>query len=200
MVVNGKPARQARVDRDYGIVFQDPVLYDWRTVAKNIALPLELARWDRRRRAERVRAMLELVELQGFEGHHPWQLSGGMQQRVSIARALSFDPALLLMDEPFGALDEMTRERLNMELLRIWEASGSTIVFVTHSIAEAVFLSTRVVVMSARPGRISDLVPIDLPQPRTGATREEPRFFELVTRVREALHMGADLERAEATA
>jgi NitT/TauT family transport system ATP-binding protein len=200
VVVNGKPARQARIDRDYGIVFQDPVLYDWRTVAKNIALPLELARWDRRRRAERVRAMLELVELQGFEGHHPWQLSGGMQQRVSIARALSFDPALLLMDEPFGALDEMTRERLNMELLRIWEASGSTIVFVTHSIAEAVFLSTRVVVMSARPGRISDVVPIDLPQPRTGATREEPRFFELVTRVREALHMGADLERAEAEA
>jgi NitT/TauT family transport system ATP-binding protein len=202
VVVNGKSARQARIDRDYGIVFQDPVLYDWRTVAKNIALPLELARWDRRRRAERVRAMLELVELQGFESHHPWQLSGGMQQRVSIARALSFDPALLLMDEPFGALDEMTRERLNIELLRIWEASGSTIVFVTHSIAEAVFLSTRVVVMSARPGRISDVVPIDLPQPRTGATREEPRFFELVTRVREALHMGADLERtaAEATA
>ena len=200
VVVNGKPARQARIDRDYGIVFQDPVLYDWRTVAKNIALPLELARWDRRRRTERVRAMLELVELQGFESHHPWQLSGGMQQRVSIARALSFDPALLLMDEAFGALDEMTRERLNMELLRIWEASGSTIVFVTHSIAEAVFLSTRVVVMSARPGRISDVVPIDLPQPRTGATREEPRFFELVTRVREALHMGADLERAEAEA
>jgi NitT/TauT family transport system ATP-binding protein len=200
VVVNGKPARQARIDRDYGIVFQDPVLYDWRTVAKNIALPLELARWDRRRRTERVRAMLELVELQGFESHHPWQLSGGMQQRVSIARALAFDPALLLMDEPFGALDEMTRERLNMELLRIWEASGSTIVFVTHSIAEAVFLSTRVVVMSARPGRISDLIPIDLPQPRTGATREEPRFFELVTRVREALHMGADLERAEAEA
>jgi NitT/TauT family transport system ATP-binding protein len=200
VTVNGKPARRARIDRDYGIVFQDPVLYDWRTVAKNIALPLELARWGRRRRAERVRAMLELVELQGFESHHPWQLSGGMQQRVSIARALSFDPALLLMDEPFGALDEMTRERLNMELLRIWEASGSTIVFVTHSIAEAVFLSTRVVVMSARPGRISDLVPIDLPQPRTGATREEPRFFELVTRVREALHMGSDLERAGAEA
>jgi NitT/TauT family transport system ATP-binding protein len=205
VVVNGKPARQARVDRDYGIVFQDPVLYDWRTVAKNIALPLEIARWDRRRRAERVKAMLELVELHGFADHHPWQLSGGMQQRVSIARALSFDPALLLMDEPFGALDEMTRERLNLELLRIWEASGSTIVFVTHSIAEAVFLSTRVVVMSARPGRISDLVPIDLPQPRTGATREDPRFFELVTRVREALHMGADLEHgspspAEATA
>ncbi len=194
-VVNGKPARQARIDRDYGIVFQDAVLYDWRTVAKNIALPLELARWDRRRRNAKVREMLELVELTGFEHHHPWQLSGGMQQRVSIARALSFDPALLLMDEPFGALDEMTRERMNMELLRIWEASGSTVVFVTHSISEAVFLSTRVVVMSPRPGRISDVIAIDLPQPRTAATREEPRFFECVTKVREALHLGRDLDR-----
>jgi NitT/TauT family transport system ATP-binding protein len=193
--VNGKPAGQARRDHDYGIVFQDAVLYDWRTVSKNIALPLELAGWDRRRRTERVREMMELVELGGFGDHHPWQLSGGMQQRVAIARALSFDPPLLLMDEPFGALDEMTRERLNLELLRIWEASGSTIVFVTHSIAEAVFLSTRVVVMSARPGRISDVIPIDLPQPRGAATREEPRFFELVTRVREALHLGSDLDR-----
>jgi NitT/TauT family transport system ATP-binding protein len=197
--INGKPAKRARIDRDYGIIFQDPVLYDWRTVARNIALPLELAKWPRAKRTQRVREMLALVELSGFETHHPWQLSGGMQQRVSIARALSFDPALLLMDEPFGALDEMTRERLNMELLRIWEASGSTIVFVTHSIAEAVFLSTRVVVMSPRPGRISELIPIDLPQPRTAATREEPRFFELVTRVREALHLGADLDRAERT-
>jgi NitT/TauT family transport system ATP-binding protein len=193
--VNGKPARQARIDRDYGIVFQDAVLYDWRTVAKNIALPLEIARWNRRRRASKVQQMLELVELTGFENHHPWQLSGGMQQRVSIARALSFDPALLLMDEPFGALDEMTRERLNMELLQIWDASGSTVVFVTHSIAEAVFLSTRVVVMSPRPGQISGLISIDLPQPRTAATREEPRFFELVTQVREALHLGHDLDR-----
>ncbi len=193
--VNGKPARQARIDRDYGIVFQDAVLYDWRNVAKNIALPLELARWNRRRRAAKVKEMLELVELGGFENHHPWQLSGGMQQRVAIARALSLDPALLLMDEPFGALDEMTRERMNMELLRIWEASGSTVVFVTHSIAEAVFLSTRVVVLSPRPGRISDLISIDLSQPRTAATREEPRFFELVTDVREALHLGHDVER-----
>jgi NitT/TauT family transport system ATP-binding protein len=196
--VNGKPARQARIDRDYGIVFQDPVLYDWRTVAKNIALPLELARWERRRRAAKVKEMLELVELTGFENHRPWQLSGGMQQRVSIARALSFDPALLLMDEPFGALDEMTRERMNMELLRIWEASGSTVVFVTHSISEAVFLSTRVVVMSPRPGRISSVISIDLAQPRTATTREEPHFFELVTEVREALHLGHDLERAHA--
>jgi NitT/TauT family transport system ATP-binding protein len=193
--VNGKPARQARIDRDYGIVFQDAVLYDWRTVAKNIALPLELARWDRRRRAAKVQEMLELVELEGFATHRPWQLSGGMQQRVSIARALSFDPALLLMDEPFGALDEMTRERLNMELLQIWGSSGSTVVFVTHSIAEAVFLSTRVIVMSPRPGRISDVIPIDLPQPRTAGTREEPRFFELVTLVREALHLGREADQ-----
>jgi NitT/TauT family transport system ATP-binding protein len=198
--VNGKPARQARRDHDYGIVFQDPVLYDWRTVARNIVLPLELAGWDRRRRSERVREMLELVELGAFADHHPWQLSGGMQQRVSIARALSFDPPLLLMDEPFGALDEMTRERLNAELLRIWAASESTVVFVTHSIAEAVFLSTRVVVMSARPGRISRVIPIDLPQPRGPTTREAARFFELVTEVREALHLGSDLERTEATA
>jgi len=134
--------------------------------------------------------MLRLVELSGFESHYPWQLSGGMQQRVSIARALSFSPPLLLMDEPFGALDEMTRERLNMELLRIWQETGSTVVFVTHSISEAVFLSTRVVVMSARPGRIAELIEIDLPQPRTAATREEPSFFELVTVVREALARG----------
>ena len=174
------------------------MLYDWRTVAKNIALPLELARWDRRRRTAKVQEMLELVELSGFENHYPWQLSGGMQQRVSIARALSFDPALLLMDEPFGALDEMTRERMNMELLRIWEASSSTVVFVTHSIAEAVFLSTRVVVMSPRPGRISNVISTDLPQPRSATTREDARFFELVTEVREALHLGHDLERAPA--
>ena len=192
VVVNGKSAHQARLDRDYGIVFQDAVLYDWRTIAKNIALPLELGGWDKRRRRERVDEMLQLVELEGFSDHYPWQLSGGMQQRVSIARALSFSPALLLMDEPFGALDEMTRERLNAELLRIWADTKSTIVFVTHSIAEAVFLSTRVVVMSPRPGRISSVVGIDLPQPRTAVTREEPRFFELVTAVREALHVGSE--------
>jgi NitT/TauT family transport system ATP-binding protein len=191
VVVNGKTARRAREDRDYGIVFQDAVLFDWRTVAKNIALPLEMLGWDRRRRTERVKEMLRLVELDGFEGHHPWQLSGGMQQRVSIARALSFSPALLLMDEPFGALDEMTRERLNLELLRIWEALGSTIVFVTHSISEAVFLSTRVVVMSPRPGRITDVVDIDLPRPRSAETREQPRYFELVADVRHKLR-GSD--------
>ena len=188
--VNGKTAHRARLDHDYGIVFQEAVLYDWRTVSKNIALPLELLRWSKEKRAARVDELLRLVELQGFEDHHPWQLSGGMQQRVAIARALSFDPALLLMDEPFGALDEMTRERLNLELLRIWDASGSTIVFVTHSIPEAVFLSTRVVVMSARPGRVSAIVDVDLPYPRTARTREEPRFFELVTDVRERLAGG----------
>jgi NitT/TauT family transport system ATP-binding protein len=190
VVVNGKSAHQARVDRDYGIVFQDAVLYDWRTVAKNISLPLEMLGWSRRRRTDRVRELLELVELTGFEGNHPWELSGGMQQRVSIARALSFEPALLLMDEPFGALDEMTRERLNAELLRIWADTGSTIVFVTHSISEAVFLSTRVVVMSPRPGRVAGIVDVDLPQPRTAETREEPRFFELVTNVRDKLRSG----------
>jgi NitT/TauT family transport system ATP-binding protein len=193
VLVNGKSAHQARLDRDYGIVFQAAVLYDWRTVAKNIALPLELLGWDRQRRSERVREMLDLVELSGFEDHHPWQLSGGMQQRVSIARALSFSPALLLMDEPFGALDEMTRERLNLELLEIWRETGSTVIFVTHSISEAVFLSTRVVVMSARPGQIAGIVPVDLKHPRTAETREDPRFFELVTAVREQLHgSGAD--------
>src|SRR5262245_7978023 len=191
--VGGKTAHRARLDRDYGMVFQEAVLYDWRTVSKNIALPLEMLGWSRARRQERVDAMVDLVELSGFEKHHPWELSGGMQMRVAIARALAFDPSLLLMDEPFGALDEMTRERLNLELLRIWEAAASTIVFVTHSIAEAVFLSTRVVVMSPRPGRVAAVVEVDLPQPRTTDTREEPRFFELVTEVRELLrgHMGA---------
>ena len=192
VVVNGKSAHQARVDRDYGIVFRDAGLFDWRTVEKNISLPLEMMRWDRRRRAERVRELVDLVELKGFESHHPWQLSGGMQQRVAIARALSFSPPLLLMDEPFGALDEMTRERLNIELLRIWDALGSTIVFVTHSISEAVFLSTRVVVMSPRPGRITGIVDVDLPQPRTAETREQPRFFELVADVRHRLRGGGE--------
>ncbi|HST15761.1 MAG TPA: ABC transporter ATP-binding protein [Gaiellaceae bacterium] len=187
VVVNGKSARQARNDHDYGIVFQDSVLFDWRTVAKNISMPLELLGWDRAKRKERIDEMLRLVELQGFGDHHPWQLSGGMQQRVSIARALAFEPALLLMDEPFGALDEMTRERLNLELLSIWQQLGSTVVFVTHSISEAVFLSTRVVVMSPRPGRIAGIVDVDLPYPRTVETREAPRYFELVTEVRELL-------------
>jgi NitT/TauT family transport system ATP-binding protein len=191
--VNGKSAHQARLDHDYGMVFQDSVLFDWRNVAKNVALPLEMLGWDRTKRKERVEEMLRLVELQGFGDHYPWQLSGGMQMRVAIARALAFEPALLLMDEPFGALDEMTRERLNIELLELWRRMESTIVFVTHSISEAVFLSTRVVVMSPRPGRIAGVVDIDLPQPRSFDTREDPRFFEHVTAVRELLRgVGAD--------
>jgi NitT/TauT family transport system ATP-binding protein len=191
--VNGKSAPRARLDHDYGMVFQDSVLFDWRTVSKNVALPLEVLGYDRAKRKARVEEMLRLVELQGFGDHHPWQLSGGMQMRVAIARALSFEPALLLMDEPFGALDEMTRERLNIELLEIWRRMRSTIVFVTHSISEAVFLSTRVIVMSPRPGRVAGVVDIDLPQPRTNDTREDPHFFELVTEVRELLRgVGAD--------
>ena len=185
--VNGKPARQARLDRDYGMVFQAPVLMDWRTVARNIELPLEIMGFPRAERARRSTDLLRLVELEGFGDRHPWQLSGGMQQRVAIARALAFDPKLLLMDEPFGALDEMTRERMNLELMKIWSRTGTTIVFVTHSIPEAVFLSTRVAVMSPRPGRISRIVEVDLPQPRTAETRDLERYFELVTAVREAL-------------
>jgi NitT/TauT family transport system ATP-binding protein len=195
--VNDKPARQARLDRDYGMVFQAPVLMDWRTIDRNIELPLEIMGFPKAERARRSAELLRLVELEGFEGKHPWQLSGGMQQRVAIARALAFDPKLLLMDEPFGALDEMTRERMNLELMRIWSTTGTTVVFVTHSIPEAVFLSTRVVVMSARPGRISRVIDVDLPQPRTVDTRELDRYFELVTAVREALRqhegdLGAD--------
>jgi NitT/TauT family transport system ATP-binding protein len=197
--VNGKSAHQARIDRDYGIVFQSPVLFDWRTVEENVELPLEVGGVDKRKRAERAQAMLALVELTGFEKRYPWQLSGGMQQRVAIARALSFEPAILLMDEPFGALDEMTRERLNLELLGIWRQTGTTIVFVTHSIPEAVFLSTKVVVMSARPGRIVDVIDVDLPQPRNDLTREDARYFSFITRVRESLRgrvEGASLRAA----
>ncbi len=190
--VNGKTAQQARRDRDYGMVFQAPVLFDWRTVEDNVKLPLEILGWDGPRRTARAREMLELVELSDFLQHHPYQLSGGMQQRVAIARALAFAPAILLMDEPFGALDEMTRERMNSEVLRIWQQTGTTILFVTHSIPEAVFLSSRVVVMSARPGRITRIVDVDLSQPRTEDTRESRRYFELVTEVREALRAGGD--------
>jgi NitT/TauT family transport system ATP-binding protein len=191
--VNGKPARRARRDRDYGMVFQAPVLMDWRSVLDNVRLPLEIMGWDRTRRTAKAREMLDLVELGDFLGHYPYQLSGGMQQRVAIARALAFEPAILLMDEPFGALDEMTRERMNGEVLRIWERTGTTIVFVTHSIPEAVFLSSRVVVMSRRPGRITRIVEVDLPRPRDELTRESRRYFELVTEVREALRAGGGL-------
>ena len=206
VTVNGKPARRARLDRDYGMVFQAPVLFDWRTIDENVQLPLEVMGMPRGERQRRSAEMLSLVELSDFGRHHPWQLSGGMQQRAAIARALAFEPKLLLMDEPFGALDEMTRERMNDELLRIWERTGTTVVFVTHSIPEAVFLSSRVVVMSARPGRITHTVEIDLPRPRNEATRETERYFSLITEVREALRgghelaPGADLEREAAEA
>ena len=186
--VNGKSAAQARLDRDYGMVFQQATLYDWRTVSRNVQLPLEVMGYPRAERERRAQEMLRLVQLEEFGRRFPWQLSGGMQQRVSIARALAFEPALLLMDEPFGALDEMTRERMQLELLRIWSQTATTVVFVTHSIPEAVFLSSRVVVMSARPGRVSGVIPIDLPQPRDFQTREDPRFFQKLTEVRECLH------------
>jgi NitT/TauT family transport system ATP-binding protein len=187
ITIKGKPAHQARLDRDYGFVFQAPVLYDWRTVLRNVQLPLEVMRYSASERNQRAREMLNLVGLKDFERHYPWQLSGGMQQRVSIARALAFKPSILLMDEPFGALDELTRERMNMELLNIWGRTETTVIFVTHSIAEAVFLSNRVVVMTPRPGRIEKIVEIDLPRPRTIETREQTRYFELITAVREGL-------------
>ncbi len=185
--VNGKTPLQARMDRDYGMVFQAATLYKWRTVAKNVQLPLELMGYPASQRRERAQAMLDMVELGDFGRHYPRQLSGGMQQRVAIARALAFEPSLLLMDEPFGALDEFTRERMNLELLRIWQQTQITVVFVTHSIAEAVFLSNRIVVMSPRPGRITTLVDVDLPYPRNFETRELPLYFEKVTEVRELL-------------
>ena len=190
IMVNGKPAHQARLDRDYGMVFQSPVLFEWRSVQANVELPLEVLKINKAEREKRASDMLALVELSKFTNHYPWQLSGGMQQRVAIARALAFKPAILLMDEPFGALDEITRERMNDELLNIWARTKTTIIFVTHSIPEAVFLSTRIVVMSPRPGRITKLIDIDLPQPRNIETRESKRFFELATEVREALRSG----------
>jgi NitT/TauT family transport system ATP-binding protein len=199
VMVNAKPAHQARLDRDYGMVFQAPVLFEWRTVEDNVKLPLELSGMGRTERTERAREMLALVELTEFARHHPYQLSGGMQQRVAIARALAFSPAILLMDEPFGALDEMTRERMNSEVLRIWEQMGITIIFVTHSIPEAVFLSSRVVVMSARPGRITRTISVDLPRPRGIDTRENRRYFELVTEVREALRSSEGGQMVEPT-
>ncbi len=187
VTVNAKPAAQARIDQDYGMAFQQAGLFDWRTVEKNIELPLELKGWDKARRRARAQEMLELVKLSDFARHMPWQLSGGMQQRVAIARALAAHPQLLLMDEPFGALDEMTREHMQAELLRICGETETTVVFVTHSIPEAVYLSDRVVVMSPRPGRITDTIDVDLGPLRNEDTRELTVFFDKITEVREAL-------------
>jgi NitT/TauT family transport system ATP-binding protein len=187
ITVNGKPAAQARVDQDYGMAFQQAGLFDWRTVERNIELPLELKGWDKERRRSRAQEMLQLVKLAEFARHMPWQLSGGMQQRIAIARALAAHPKLLLMDEPFGALDEMTREHMQAELLQICAATSTTVVFVTHSIPEAVYLSDRVVVMSPRPGRITDVVDVTLGRHRTEDTREAAAFYNKVTEVREAL-------------
>lgn len=192
ITVKGKTPRQARLDREFGMVFQAPVLFEWRTVWNNVLLPMEIMGTPPTIAQEKAVAMLELVGLSAFREYYPWQLSGGMQQRVAIARALVFHPSILLMDEPFGALDELTRERLNNELLNIWHhEESSTVLFVTHSIPEAVFLSSRVVVLSPRPGRIDRIVEIDLPRPRTPQMRFLPRFFGLVTEVRQALREDA---------
>lgn len=184
--VFGKSAHQARMDQDYGMAFQSAGLFEWRKVAANIELPLEMMGYSKKERAERSAEMLDLVKLPDFGDHYPWQLSGGMQQRIAIARSLAFKPQLLLMDEPFGALDEMTREHMQNELLTITAELGTTVVFVTHSISESAFLSDRVVVLSPRPGKIHSIVDVSLGE-RTDDTREEPAFFEKATEIREAL-------------
>jgi NitT/TauT family transport system ATP-binding protein len=192
VLVNGKSARQSRLDQDYGMAFQQSGLFEWRTVRKNIELPLELKGWGKAKRRARADEMLELVQLAEFGDHLPWQLSGGMQQRVAIARALAAHPPLLLMDEPFGALDEMTREHMQAELLRICDAADTTVVFVTHSIPEATFLSDRVAVMSSRPGRVTEDVAIELAHPRHPDIEDTDDFFHLTTRLRGALSDGMD--------
>ena len=188
--VNGMSPHEARANRAYGYVFQAPALYPWRSVARNIALPLEIMGFSKAEREARIAKGLELVNLSGFGGKYPWQLSGGMQQRASIARALSFDPDLLLMDEPFGALDEIVRDMLNQQLLRLWDVTGKTVLFVTHSIPEAVFLSTHIVVMSPRPGRIYDVIECNFPRDRALDIRETPEFLAIANRVRHGLREG----------
>ena len=188
--VNGLSPAQARLARQYGYVFQSPALFPWRTIERNVTLPLEIMGLPRAERRRRARAYLELVKLDGFGRKYPWQLSGGMQQRASIARALSFEPQLLLMDEPFGALDEIVRDKLNAELLRLWAETRKTVLFVTHSILEAVFLSTRIVVMSPRPGRIIDVIEVGLPPARNLELRDSPEFLAVAQRVRDGLRAG----------
>jgi NitT/TauT family transport system ATP-binding protein len=194
ILVNGVSPEEARKTRCYGYVFQSAALYPWRSIARNVALPLEVMSVPAAERAERVRNNLALVNLTGFERKFPWQLSGGMQQRASIARALSFDPALLLMDEPFGSLDEIVRDHLNEQLLQLWGKTRKTVIFVTHSIPEAVFLSTRIIVMSPRPGRIHDVIECDLPSPRMLDIRETPEFLRIAHRVRQGLREGHSYE------
>jgi len=190
LTVNGMSAEAARLARSYGYVFQAPALFPWRTIEKNLKLPLEIMGYSEIEQQQRVERYLSMVNLTGFERKFPWQLSGGMQQRVSIARALSFDPALLLMDEPFGALDEIVRDHLNEQLLQLWKSTGKTVLFVTHSIPEAVFLSTRIVVMSPRPGRIFDVIDCDFPTERSLEIRETPEFLKVAQRVRNGLRAG----------
>lgn len=190
ITVNGTTPEKARKDRAYGYVFQAPALYPWRTIERNVALPLEIMGHSKAEQAERVKRTLELVNLSGFEKKYPWQLSGGMQQRASIARALAFDADLLLMDEPFGALDEIVRDHLNEQLLQLWAKTNKTICFVTHSIPEAVYLSTKIVVMSPRPGRVTDVIESPLPKERPLDIRETPEFLEIAARVREGLKAG----------
>jgi NitT/TauT family transport system ATP-binding protein len=188
--VNGLPPGEARLARQYGYVFQAPALYPWRTIARNVTLPLEIFGMPKVEREQRAQHYLGLVGLNDFAARFPWQLSGGMQQRASIARALSFEPKLLLMDEPFGALDEIVRDNLNLQLLRLWHRTQKTVLFVTHSIPEAVFLSTRIVVMSPRPGRIIDIIPCAFARERTLDIRDTPEFLAVAHRVREGLRAG----------
>ena len=190
ILVNGVSPGEARLQRHYGYIFQAPALYPWRTIERNVMLPLEIMGFDAKERRARMEKYLKLVNLSGFERKFPWQLSGGMQQRASIARALSFDPALLLMDEPFGALDEIVRDHLNEQLLRLWNQTGKTVMFVTHSIPEAVFLSSKIVVMSPRPGRIIDIIDCDFPRDRSLEIRETPEFLKIAQRVRTGLRAG----------
>jgi NitT/TauT family transport system ATP-binding protein len=190
LTVNGMSPDEARKSRAYGYVFQAAGLYPWRTIAGNIRIPLEIMGFGKAEQAVRVERVLELVELSGFGEKFPWQLSGGMQQRASIARALAFDADILLMDEPFGALDEIVRDRLNEELLKLWARTGKTIAFVTHSIPEAVYLSTKIVVMSPRPGRITDVIDSTLPKERPLDIRDSAEFIAIAHRVREGLRAG----------